>query len=296
MKIGYPCINLSLKCRSSRTFRLASYSEERFMNTVSENLDCLEELLRFNVDKGLLFFRITSDLIPFASHPVCRVPWQKVFQKRFQQIGSFIRRHGIRVSMHPDQFVLINSPDTGIFRRSVAELLYHADVLDLLGADRSARIQIHVGGAYGDKPKSIRRFIRRYRKLQEKITRRLVIENDERMYTVSDCIDVNRETHIPVVFDTLHFTCNSGGQSLKAAFDETYSTWTAEDGLPIVDYSSQDSTKKRGSHAASISSRDFRRFLTVTDGLDFDIMLEIKDKERSAQKALEILSNTNRTP
>jgi UV DNA damage endonuclease len=133
MKIGYPCIHLSLPCRSSRTFRLASYSEERMHITVKNNLECLMSILEFNVKNNLLFFRITSDLIPFASHPACKFPWQKEFKKNFRKIGNFIIKHKIRVTMHPDQFTLINSPDRGIFNRSVRELRYHSDVLDLLG-------------------------------------------------------------------------------------------------------------------------------------------------------------------
>ena len=92
MKIGYPCINLYLPCRSSRSFRLASYSEERMNRTIESNLACLSEIFVFNRDHELLFFRISSDLIPFASHPICRFPWQKKYKRRFKEIGNFIKR------------------------------------------------------------------------------------------------------------------------------------------------------------------------------------------------------------
>ncbi len=289
MKIGYPCINLSLPCRSSRTFRLASYSEERMRSTVKNNLDCLMETLKFNKENNLLFFRITSDLIPFASHPVCTFPWQKEFRENLREIGRFIKKHKIRVSMHPDQFTLINSPDKDIFYRSVTELSYHAEVLDLLGTDMTSKIQIHVGGSYGNKRESMTRFIERYMTLPVKIQRRLVIENDERIYNVKDCISVHKKTGMPVVFDTLHHRCNSGGESMNKAFLRAYSTWKGKDGLPIVDYSSQDRTKRTGSHSASINLGDFGLFIAKTKGFDFDIMCEIKDKEKSALKARDIL-------
>jgi UV DNA damage endonuclease len=191
--------------------------------------------------------------------------------------------------MHPDQFTLINSTDREVFRRSAAELLYHAEVLDLLGTDLSAKIQIHVGGAYGNKEASLNRFIRRYNCLPEKVRKRLVIENDERIYSVKDCVSAHKKTGIPVVFDTLHHRCNSGGESMINAFSRAHSTWSQEDGIPIVDYSSQDNIKKKGSHAGSIQMRDFRNFFSETRGFDFDIMCEIKDKERSALRVLRMI-------
>ncbi len=75
MKIGYPCINLTLNCRSSRTFRLENYSEERLIETIENNLNCLAKILEFNYNNNILFFRITSDLIPFASHPIMKFGW-----------------------------------------------------------------------------------------------------------------------------------------------------------------------------------------------------------------------------
>ncbi|MBI4697865.1 MAG: UV DNA damage repair endonuclease UvsE [Nitrospirae bacterium] len=289
MKVGYPCINLSIECRSSRTFRLSSYSDDRFRNTVKGNLDCLMQILRYNADRGLLHFRITSDLIPFASNQVCALPWQRIFRTEFRSIGDLIKKHEMRISMHPDQFTLINSRDLGVFRRSVSELMYHAEVLDLLGLAGSAKIQIHVGGLYGDREKSIRRFLQRYERLPKKILRRLVIENDDRLSPVKDCLRIHRATGIPVVFDVLHYQCLNNGESLTEAFQNACSTWSDCDGLPIVDYSSQDSEKRKGAHAFSMDGRKFKKFISGTAGKDFDIMFEIKDKEKSALRARRIL-------
>lgn len=95
---------------ASRTFRLASLSDERFYATVDGNLSCLEEIVSWNAAPGLLFLRITSDLVPFASHPANTFPWQRELAPRFAAVGALIRRYGMRISMHPDQFVLLNSP------------------------------------------------------------------------------------------------------------------------------------------------------------------------------------------
>jgi UV DNA damage endonuclease len=98
MRIGYPCINWSLDCKGDRTFRLKSYSEERLVETVGNNLDCLGKVLEYNAEHGFLFFRITSDLVPFASHPVCTFDWADHFSAKFAKIGEFIRSHDIRLT------------------------------------------------------------------------------------------------------------------------------------------------------------------------------------------------------
>ena len=193
MKIGYPCINRTLGCKGDRTFRLKSYSERRLIDTVTNNLDCLSDILKFNLKHHLLFFRITSDLVPFASHPVCQFDWLSYFKDQLTSIGAYIRSHDIRISMHPGQYTVLNSQDSEILARSIKELQYHVDVLDALELDASAKIQIHVGGVYGDKDGSIQRFIERYCSLDEAIRRRLVIENDDRSYTVDDCMKIHME-------------------------------------------------------------------------------------------------------
>src|SRR6188508_879244 len=104
MRIGYPCINLSVKNPNSSTFRLKSYTETRFKETVSNNLDHLLSLLKFNKINSIYFFRISSDIIPFASHPVCEIDWRDSFKIKLREIGDFITQNNMRVSMHPDQF------------------------------------------------------------------------------------------------------------------------------------------------------------------------------------------------
>ena len=295
MKIGYPCINQSLSCRSSRTFRLRSYSDERLLKTVEGNLRCLAEILRYNAEHGIFFFRITSDLIPFASHPVCTGNWQKTFREQFAVLGAFIRDHDMRISMHPDQFILINAKDPVILDRSILELTYHAEVLDLLGLDTTAKIQIHVGGVYGDRERSISRFIDRYLCLEEPVLRRMVIENDDRRYTARDCLQIHGETSIPVIFDTLHHRVKSYSDETAAEiYPEVAATWGKGDGIPMVDYSTQDPDGRLGKHAMTIDIDDFLGFTGSIDPIDVDIMLEIKDKEASAFRAIAALEGDNR--
>ena len=294
MRIGYPCINRSLTCRSNRTFRLKSYSNKMMEQTVRENLACLREILKFNIRNRLLFFRITSDLIPFASHPICTFPWQDAFRQEFLEIGEIIIKNKIRISMHPDQFTLINSEREDVFERSSKELLYHSRVMDLMGLDRSAKIQIHGGGVYGDKRASMRRFCRRFKKLDMCVRQRLVVENDEKSYHAGDCLELHTLTGIPVLFDVFHHQMKPWGSDIGEVIDRIAATWEKKDGIPMADYSSQQPQAPPGRHAESLNSRHFMRFLEVSRPHDMDIMLEIKDKEASAIRAAAIAAKDPR--
>jgi len=288
MRIGYPCINRSIQCRSDRKFRLASFHGERFFSTVSGNLSCLLQILEWNLAHDICFFRISSDIIPFASHPVCTLSWQNHFADDLAAIGRFISESGIRISMHPDQFIVLNSPDEKIVSRSIAELGYHAALLDLMQLDDSAKIQLHVGGLYGNAPDSIARFIRVYGQMDPAITRRLVVENDDQRYSASDCLDIHAQTGIPVLFDVFHHSCNNNGEGISLILPRIVETWSASDGTPMVDYSSQHPAKRTGGHAEHIDMDDFQKFLTLSKPHDLDIMLEIKDKEASALAAISL--------
>ena len=289
MRIGYPCLNRSIGCSTSRTFRLASYSDERLRDTVAANLACLESILAYNVSRGLLFLRITSDLVPFATHPVCTFAWMEHFAETFARLGEFCRDNGFRISMHPDQFVLLNTPDPDILSRSIAELEYQTAVLDMMGLDRAAKVQIHIGGVYGDKVASMERFVEAYRGLIPAIKTRLVIENDERLYSVADCFALQERIGIPVIFDAFHHAILNHGEPVQEIFPRLLACWKRPDGIPMVDYSSQEPGKRTGAHAETIDRQDFQAFLSGTRSWDFDLMLEIKDKERSAEQAIALV-------
>ncbi|MGE3279130.1 MAG: UV DNA damage repair endonuclease UvsE [Candidatus Altimarinota bacterium] len=289
MKIGYPCINWSLPCRSSQTFRLKSFSEDRFLETVASNLACLRQTLEWNVEHRLMFFRITSDVIPFGSHPVNQIEWWNVFQKAFQEVGSYLQDHHFRISMHPGQYTLLNAPDEKVLANAVMDLEYHARVLDLLGLDTSHKVQIHVGGVYGDKEKSMERFVKVYKGLPSSIRTRLVIENDERSYSLQDCLKLHKELGIPVLLDTFHHSLLNEGETLREALQMAAKTWKKSDGVLMVDYSSQQKNARFGMHAEHIDGEDFKSFLESAQGIHCDVMLEIKDKEKSALEALQSL-------
>ncbi len=294
MKLGYPCINRGIGCTANSTFRLASYSDERLVQKVENNLNCLFKILQYNVQKGFYFFRISSDLVPFGSHPVCTFDWAGHFRGKFRKVGEFIKEHNIRISMHPDQFVVINALKDDVVERGVRELEYHCTLLDKMALDSTAKIQIHLGGVYGDKRSAIDRFIERYNSLSESLKSRLVIENDDRSYSLEDCLSVHEKIGIPIIFDSFHHQCLNKGETLRQGLQLSASSWKESDGIPMVDYSSQQRGRRPGSHAKTLNIAIFKKFIHETRGLDFDLMLEIKDKEKSALKALEVLKEVKK--
>jgi len=295
MKIGYPCINYSIGKKTIATFRLSSYSEERLIQCINYNLATLMEILRFNIDNNFMFFRISSDIIPFASHPICKFDWQDYFKYDFTKIGQLIKKHNMRISMHPDQFVLINAKSQHIVDNSIKELEYHNDLLDLMGLDYSAKVQIHIGGIYRDKESSKKRFITNYTNLlSDKIKKRLVIENDDHLYNLKDCIQLHEYIDTPILFDLFHHICFDSNLSINEAIQKASSTWNRhKDGLMMIDYSSQEPNQRKGKHSETLDTKQFEQFILSVSDYDFDVILELKDKEKSAAKALKVLNKVH---
>ena len=290
MKIGYPCVNEAMDCSAVNSFRLASYSEERLVAAVTANLACLRRLLEWNVAQGLLFLRMGSGLVPFGSHPINTFAWQTHFAAEFREMGDYIRAHDVRVSFHPDQFVVLNSPSPDIVQRSIEELIYQGTLLDLMGLDGTAKLQIHVGGLYGDRELALDRFAAVYATLPAAVRARLVVENDDRLFPLRDCLQLHQRTGVPILFDNFHHECLHHGEPLAEALRLAAATWhPLADGVPMIDYSSQALGERKGKHTADMADDLFRAFLAHLQGLDFDIMLEIKNKEASALRAVAIL-------
>ncbi|HEU5462185.1 MAG TPA: UV DNA damage repair endonuclease UvsE [Nitrososphaeraceae archaeon] len=277
------------------TFRLSSYTEEKFIQCVTYNLATLVEILKFNIANNLMFFRISSDVIPFASHPICKFDWKEYFKSDLIKIGQLIKHHNIRISMHPDQFVILNAKSQDIVNNSIRELGYHTDLLDLMELDYSSKVQIHIGGVYGDKAKSRKQFISNYKTLlPENIKKRLVIENDDHLYSLKDCIEIHEFTGIPILFDVFHHLCFDNNLPLNTALQISNNTWNpSKDGIMMIDYSNQELNQRKGKHSHTLDIKQFEKFITSISNLDLDIILEIKDKEKSAKKAIELINKIN---
>jgi len=308
MRIGYPCANRTQKLHTNHKFVMKFFSIEKIKERVNMNLIDFKKMLEYNLKHDLLFFRIGSECIPFASHQLMRdlekemkFRWQDQFAQQLLEIGDFVREHGMRISMHPDHFCLINSPSDDILQKSIDELEYHADLFECMKLDSKHKFQIHVGGVYGDKKVAMERFVQRYKEsLSDRIKKHLVIENDDHLFSLEDCIWIHDQCGVPILFDTLHHEClNHSQETQRQAFARAAATWNRErDGNPMIDYSSQTQEvgAKRGKHIEHVDLEHFERIvckqvMCVVDEktgnyIPFDVMLEIKDKESSAVECI----------
>jgi UV DNA damage endonuclease len=292
MKIGYACLAIGVRNAGFETCWQANATEARLRDLIEHNLHSLETLLDYNIANRILLFRISSDVIPFGSSPINRLAWWDLFSPTLDRLGEKIRDHGLRVSMHPGQYTVLNSPNPEVVARAIEDLAYHARFLDSLHVDSTHKIILHVGGVYGDKGMALGRFEKVYRTLSPAIRRRLVLENDDRSYDLPEVLALGQTIGAPVVFDNLHNALHPSPlpQSEAAWIALAGKTWKKEDGTQKIHYSQSDGEKRFGAHSASVALEPFLRFVGALGRQDLDIMLEVKDKNLSALKCLNVLS------
>ena len=278
IRYGYPAQNLTLPATTNRTLRLASLADaEKVRALVWENLLGLEIIIRWNAERGIGLFRIGQGLIPFASHQAFPYDWPEEHGDDLRHLGALARSLGVRLSMHPGQFINPGSPNPETAERSIDELRYTASVFDLMG-NEDAVIVLHLGGAYDDRTAAVDRFVEALRP-EEGVRRYLALENDERIWTVEEIVGAARTLGIPAIVDNLHHGLNPGGLSLGEALDLALPTWEARGVRPKVHLSSQDPTKRPGAHAHAIEAEDWAAFLDALAGRETDVMVEAKGKE-----------------
>ncbi|MCX5901232.1 MAG: UV DNA damage repair endonuclease UvsE [Proteobacteria bacterium] len=194
------------------------------------NARSLLAALTYCRDHGIGCFRINSQILPLKTHPeagyaVSDLPGGSDIIEIFKACGAFCRRHDLRTTFHPDQFIVLSSADPGIVQRSIAELVYQAEVAGWVNADV---INLHGGGAYGDKKTALHRLVRVIRSLPKKVRSRLTLENDDRVYTPADLLPVCHATGVPLVYDVHHHRCLPDSLSVEDATQQALATWNRE--------------------------------------------------------------------
>ena len=278
IRLGYSTQNLTIPASTNRTLRLASLADvKRVRELVRENVADLKIILRWNAEHRVGLFRMGQNLIPFASHPAFPYDWEAEHSEDLREAGELARNLGIRLSMHPGQYINPGSLKPEVVERSLTELRYVARVFDFLGSPDGVAV-LHMGGAYEDKQASAARFFEVMRS-EAGTLRYLALENDERVWTVAEVVRTAVALGIPAITDAFHHDLNPGSLTLNEALDLSLPTWGHRGVRPKLHLSSQDPAKQAGAHAYSVESRDFQALLGALGGREADVMVEAKGKE-----------------
>ncbi len=279
IRLGYPAQNLTIPAGTNHTCRLASLPDaEKVRALVWENITALETIIRWNAERGISLFRMGQAMVPFASHPEFPYDWEEEHGEDLRWIGALARSLGVRLSMHPGQFIQPGSPKPGTSERSLAELRYVARLFDLLGSNDSVMV-LHMGGAYEDRAKTANRFVEVMAPHTD-ILKYLALENDERVWPMVDIAATATALGVGAILDSFHHGIHPGGLTLEEAVDLALPTWEGH-GRPKFHLSSQDPEKRPGGHAYLVDPADFEKLATVLDGREADVMIEAKGKEEA---------------
>lgn len=285
IRYGFACKTIGVPHADLTALTLARATPENMLAACRHNMAALANMLRYCRAVGIPLMRISSDIIPLASHPQNSFDWRAQLRPELDDLRAALAQTGVRVSMHPGQYTVLNSPREDVVEKAVDDLRFHADFLDALGAGQSARLVLHLGGGYGDKPSALRRLEEQVNALPPQARDRLSLENDERVYTIADAVRVCDRCGLPAIFDVFHHSLNPPDHGDTAYWlDRTAETWGAQHGRPKLHYSQQLPGGKPGMHLRFIAMREFLEFHRCLGQRELDVMLEVKDKNLSALK------------
>lgn len=266
------------------------------------SLEYLDQILDYLDRHDIRMYRMSSDLAPYATHPDMPQFHGMVGEsaEALAAIGAKARRLDIRLSFHPSQFIVLNSPDAELVRKSVWDLTSQAEMLDLMGLGDEAVLVVHAGGTYGDKAAALRRWVTTFERLPEPVRRRLVLENDDIRFSAADVLWAHQHTGVRLIFDHQHFLClNPEGLAMRPTVERFLASWEGR-ARPKLHFSSPRTemrvVKRKGrdgktreavlapvwtGHADFVHPFEFIGFMRAMAGLNFDVMLESKAKDLS---------------
>ena len=303
IRFGYVAMALGISQGSpNKTITVSNLSKianpadqfSKLRRLVQENLSTQLRVLRYNIAHDIEVFRFTSKLVPLATHPMT-AGWDycKEFRSELAKIGELVRQRQLRVSAHPDHFTILNSPESSVVEAALADLHYHANLFDAMGLGADAKLVLHVGGLYKDKPQSLNRFKREFQRLPDKIRERIIIENDDKSYTARDVLTLCRQLKAPMVLDVHHHSCCNDDTNVADILPAIFATWGGA--TPKIHFSSPKGNGNIRAHADYIKIDEFAAFLEIAKqcNQDFDVMVEAKQKDLSLLALIEELKKVS---
>ncbi|WP_002144702.1 UV DNA damage repair endonuclease UvsE [Bacillus cereus] len=287
-------------CSPAKTMTFTSWKklkkqerEDKLYNVTLQNLEHTIRILHYNIAHEIPLYRLSSSIVPLATHPEVEFDYIQIFAPLWSKIGSLIQEHNLRVSFHPNQFTLFTSDKSHITTNAITDMTYHYNVLNAMGIADSSYINIHVGGAYGNKESAIGRFHENIKKLPSHIKKQMTLENDDKTYTTSETLAICQKEKIPFVFDYHHHIANLCGEPLEELIPMIFETWSHTNIPPKVHISSPKSEKEFRAHSNYIDLEFIKPFLHIAKKVDrnFDIMIESKQKDLALLQLISEISS-----
>ena len=290
VRLGYVSISKALDgISASNTLTYTHYMKldsELAMKLIDKkiisNFENLEKIIKYNIKNNIHFYRMTSNLIPLATHQAVNFEYIRKYNKFYNKIGKLINDNNLRVDTHPDQYCVLNSTKSDIVNSSISILKFHKNMLKAFKI-KNPKMILHVGSSVFGKKNSMKRFINNFNTLDDEIKKMLIIENDDKIFNIIDVLDLCTKINVPMVLDYHHFMCNNSGECLKNYVEKIFNTWNNDELVPKVHFSSpKNKTKKEfRSHHDYVDSDEFIKFIEDVKFLnrDFDIMIEAKMKD-----------------
>jgi UV DNA damage endonuclease len=315
MNLGYACINMQLsyptewgnkprgteRITTNRSMIRRTY-DAKGLAYASElsllNVQDLERVIDWNEANDIKFYRMSSDIIPWASeHGVVRLPDYDQICEVLKRCGDKAKQYGQRITTHPGPFNKLTSPKERVVLNTIRDLEIHGQIFDLMGLPKTpyAKINIHVGAHYNDKSLAIGNFCRNFGRLSDSVQRRLTVENDDKasLYSTKElCEEIHSRIGIPVVHDFHHHEFCTGDVDQEEALLMAAMTWG--DVKPVTHYSQSRSVEHNDPKIKPQAHSDSYWKPVNTYGLDVDVMLECKHKEVGLYKMRELIKESHK--
>lgn len=302
VRFGYVAMSVHVKNASpSKTMTFAQFSKipdreaalRKLERIAQENLNNTLRLLKHNRAHEIRFYRFSSKLIPLIGHQELG-DWDPIPSLRpdFQAVGDYVKEHEMRVGFHPDHFTVLSTPKADILRTSIEDLVRHDRMLDAMGLDRGAKLNIHIGGAYGNRETTFERFIAQFEQVPADVRDRIILENDDKTFTAKETLEACRLLGLPMTLDLHHDQVNPSPESPLELWPSIVRTWEGQSHPPKIHVSSPKSESDPRGHADYVESKELLRFFKeiapITPALD--VMIEAKKKDDALFRLMQQLS------
>ena len=284
--VGNPSTLLDIYSHSLTFKEFSKYENNKGLDLLTKriklNFKNFEKVLKYNYDNKIKFYRMTHTMFPLLTHPSININYKEVFKEDFKRLKEKINKYNIRIDTHPDEFCLLTSDKDIVTNNSIDILKFHLEIFKLLGIN--GRCVLHIGSSKPTKEEALNRFKDNFNKLSNELKSLIILENDDKTYTVSDTLSLCEELKIPMVLDYHHFICNHDkNEKINKLLPRIIKTWDNTNLNPKMHFSTSINSKQKRNHSTYLNYNFFIKFLKLLKPLntDIDIMLEAKGRDEA---------------